>query len=220
MAFGFDPAQEPAYRYFTRLYTEAFRRLGYRFAYEVYPLARCTVLAEEGAVDGEPQRIWAYQEEHPQLLRVDASVLTNRTLVYGKVNPRVFQNWDDLKTEPGTLVYLTGAVHTQKTLADLGQPERLLAVGTAAQGLELVRTGRATFFIDIEARTSAVLFSPRFSGSGLKVLGVLETAGSYPYLNRKHADLVAPLAATLATLRKEGTAARILKEELPWLMTD
>ena len=103
MAFGGDPAQQPLYRFYERLYGEAFRRLGYQFAYQVYPSKRASVMANGGEVDGEPQRVRDYAVSYPNLIRVNEPSFTNRVLAFA-TNPDIrLDGWDSLRGTPSRL---------------------------------------------------------------------------------------------------------------------
>lgn len=135
MAFGYDPAQEPLYKFFELLYTEAFHRLGFKFAYTIFPLKRCSVTANDGKVDGEPQRVYNYGKDYPNLIRVDEVIFINRSMAFA-TNPAIrLDGWDSLKDTTYRVEYLRGALRPEQELPQRVKPELLSSITTDIQAL-------------------------------------------------------------------------------------
>jgi len=108
MAFFEAPEKEPLFKYAELLYTEAFRRLGFGFVYEVYPLKRCSAMADAGAVDGEPGRIRDYNQMYPNLIRVEEPVLTTVYLAFSTNAAMHLNGWDSLQDTTYRVDYRIG----------------------------------------------------------------------------------------------------------------
>ena len=81
-----DAAEGFGYRYSRLIYDEAFKRLGIPLEMAVYSLARRSAMIEQGAIDGEASRIYSYADAHPELVRVEESVM-NFTFSLFSTNP-------------------------------------------------------------------------------------------------------------------------------------
>jgi len=79
-----------------RVYAEAFRRLDLPLQWEVYPTKRLTVMLERGAVDGEAQRVAAYAQAHPTLVRVDESLTDGQFALFVAQPTPALQRLKDL----------------------------------------------------------------------------------------------------------------------------
>ncbi len=56
--------------YLEMLYTEAFKRLGYKFNHHAYPSKRSSQMTDSGLADGQLSRVFDYANKHPNVIRV------------------------------------------------------------------------------------------------------------------------------------------------------
>ena len=95
-------------RWITLIYTEVFKRLGMPLRVENYTLARRAVLVEEGLADGESGRIYAYGDSHPDMIRVEESVVDFGFSLY-TADPTVhLARLEDLRTTNYLVEYRRG----------------------------------------------------------------------------------------------------------------
>jgi hypothetical protein len=73
-------------KWFRRIYVEAFRRMDVPLKITVLPLARISSELDAGHLDGEMLRVLGYAAAHPELVRVEESVLEVGLVLYG-ANP-------------------------------------------------------------------------------------------------------------------------------------
>lgn len=220
MAFDEDPTTF-GIRWSLKIHTEAFRRLDIPLQPRFLPFARRAAMADEGAVDGDNARVFAYGSAHPNLIRVEEPVMTLGFGLYG-TNPRLhLERVQDLATADLLVEYRSGIVFCETSLKPWVSAERLTVVKSEDQGLRKLVTGRTDVYCDLDNVIWPLLVTPEFKESGrirkLMSIGELPT---YPYLHRKHAELVPRLAATLKQMKAEGLieAYRLqVERELGWL---
>ena len=217
MAFASDPATSPQFKFFELLYREAFARLGYEFDYQVLPMKRCSVMANAGKVDGEPQRIGNYAVTYDNLIRVEEPVFVTKVYAFARDPAIIITNWDSLTHTHYYVDYVIGALQTEQALLDRVPAPYLTGIKSVKQGLNRLNAGRSDIFIDLEVRAQPLLQSRAFKTSGIVIVGTLSSHHSYPFLHKRHRELAPKLAATLKQLKSEGVYQQILHETLPFI---
>lgn len=217
MAFAHKPSQEPQYLFYERIYTEAFKELGYRFRYKIFPSKRASLMANEGLVDGEPQRVFKYGTLYPNLIRVEEPIFTNRTLAFSTDPTILLDGLESLKDTDYRVDYQRGSVWSKEHLEPLVKPKNLTAVTNGTQGLQKVMYGRTDIYIGLEAWTLKLLDKEEFKESIISVAGVVGQNHSYPYLHKSHAEVARKLAKLLKEMKKNGRYKQILLEAMPFL---
>jgi len=214
MAFGHDPAKNSQYKFYELLYTEAFGRLGYEFSYIICPLKRCSYLSNSGRVDGEPQRIFNYNEKYPNLIRVEESINVTRIIAYANTPIYNIDSWGSFNKIPYRVEYVRGALDTQLQLEKQMSvnSEQLSAITTTYQGLQRLYKNRIDIFVELESRVSRFIRTTEFSESGITEIGVIDVHPSYPFLHKKHIELALTLEGALRKLKKEGIYKRLKAE--------
>ena len=214
MAFGGDPAQQPLFKFYERLYGEAFKRLGYQFAYQVYPSKRASVMANAGEVDGEPQRVRNYAVSFSNLIRVNEPSFTNRVLAFA-TNPAIqLDGWDSLRGTRYRVDYRLGSLVAEQELPSRVASPQLTGVPTVAQILKKLKFNRTDIYVDTEWTVLPVLQTAEFKDAGIVPVGVMSSNKSYPFVHKRHALLAPKLADVLRQMKKEGVYDLILKESL------
>lgn len=212
MAFGGDPAQQPLFRFYELLYSEAFKRLGFTFTYKVYPSKRSSVMANDGEVDGEPQRAGNYADTYPNMIRVDEPSFTNRVVAFATDPSIRLNSWDSLRDTPYRVDYRIGSLISEQELPRRVDPKLLTAVPTVEQILKKLKFQRTDIYVDMEWAVLPVLQSAEFKEAGIVRVGILSTNLSYPFVHKKHAALAPRLAVVLRQMKQEGVYDRLLKQ--------
>ena len=192
-------------RWVALIYTEAFRRLKIPVRLEYYTLARRTALVKAGIVDGEASRIYSYGNNRPDLVRVEESVIDFGFSLY-TANPSVrLQKIEDLRATDYFVEYRRGILICDNTLKQAVPANRISDVPTQQQGLKKLVAGRTDLYCDIDVYILQELQSPEFKGANVrKVISIGNAVPTFPYLNKKHADLAPRLAAVLKQMKAEG----------------
>jgi hypothetical protein len=200
------------FRYSSRVYTEAFRRLGIPVVIEVYPLARRAALVAEGYIDGEAARVFAYADSHPEVVRVEESIMDFRFSVF-TANPTLRAKGVADLPATAMVEFRRGIGVCENTFKNTIPPERLSTVVTTEQGIKKLLAGRTDAYCDIDTFFNEALHSGGMQDAG-KVRKLFEIASlpTYPYLYKKHASLAPRLAATMKKMKDEGLLERYRDE--------
>lgn len=200
------------YKWARLIYNEAFRRMGLQVELASINLARRAALAEEGAIDGEVARIHAFADAHPELIRVEESVMDFTFSIFS-ANPKL--NAKKLEELPaGALVeYRRGILMCESSLKKIVPPESLSSITTTEQGIKKLQASRTDAYCDIDLYVIEALQTPELRGAtGVRKLFDFASVPTYPYLYKKHAELAPRLAATLRQMKAEGLIAAYFRQ--------
>lgn len=197
-------------RWLRRIYGEAFKRLGVNMEVKAFPTVRLTVMLEQGMVDGEMARAFGYAAAHPNLVRVDESVIEVVFALFGTDASASLDRLEDLASGKAQVEYRRGVAVCENTLKPMISVEHLSDIATTLQGLNKLLAKRSDYFCDLDIAVLNTLYSPQFKDAGAirKVLGIGKPAPLFAYLHRKHVDLAPKLAATLKQMKTEGLIER------------
>lgn len=199
-------------RYGRLAYTEAFRRMGIPLAFEMYPLARRSAIIAEGLIDGEGSRVAAYADAHPELIRVEESIVDVKFSLFG-ANPTLHAKRIEELPANALVEYRRGILMCEKILKAAIPPARLSDIISTEQGLRKLLTGRSDVYCDIDPYVGDVLRGGTLQApENVRKLFEITSLPTYPYLARKHADLALRLAATLKEMKAEGLLDRYGRE--------
>lgn len=205
MAADGDPTTYGS-RWVALIYNEAFKRLGIPFRLEHYTLARRAALVEEGIADGETSRVHSYGNNRPNLVRVEESLIDLGFSLY-TANPALrLERIEDLRATNYLVEYRRGILICENAVKGAVPAERISDVLTQEQGLKKLIARRTDLYCDLDAYVLQELQSSEFKGATnvRKVISVGKAVPTYPYLNKKHAELAPRLAAVLKQMKAEG----------------
>jgi len=186
---------------------EVGRRMGVEFRILRLPAERALISANEGVIDGEVNRLAAIEKQYPNLLRVPEAIRVSHFSAFAR-DKSIRPTAEEIRKRPVGLVkgfkifekVVEGAPHV--TTTDDGE-----------QLLRLLSLGR----IDIALfnKTDGAIVAKKL---GLKNIIALEppllSADSFPFLHKRHAELVPKFAAALKAVKAEGLYDRWLKEKV------
>lgn len=200
------------YKWVRLVYAEAFRRLGIPLELVTHTLARRSALVEEGAIDGEAARIYAYADAHPELVRVEESVMDFTFSIFS-ANPNLRARTLEELPADALVEHRRGILLCENTLKKSISPERLSNVVNSEQGVKKLLAGRTDAYCDIDLYVREALNSRELRGvTSVRKLFDIASVPTYPYLYKKHAGLAPRLAATLKQMKAEGLLAAYLKQ--------
>lgn len=222
MAFGKDPKLDAQYSFYEHVYREAFRELGYRFTYKIFPSKRSSLNANRGIVDGEPQRVFSYGQKFTNLIRVEEPIFTNRTIAVSNMttpNHSALQvnGPESLEGKNLRVDYIRGSVWSKTHLEPIIPEAYLLAVASTEMGLTRLEAGRSDILVALEPQLLKLLSLPERKNSSLKPIGVLGQNDSYPYLHNRHKELAPKLAGIIRQMKADGRYNQYLKQHMPFL---
>ena len=188
-----------------RIYKEAFKRLGIPLETRFYPLARRAAMVDEGIIDGDAARVHAYGAAHPNLVRVEESVMDMSFALFTANSTLQLKRLEDLAASNLLAEYRRGILLCENTLKQFQPPERLSDVTSEQQGLKKLLAGRTDVYCEIESVVKQGLATPELAGAtGIRKLFEIGHLPTYPYFHKKRADLAQRLAAVLKQMKSEG----------------
>jgi hypothetical protein len=193
-----------AFSKLSAIYTEAFRRMGYGFKLINQPAERAIVDANEGAVDGEAARIVNIDKKtYPNLIRVPFSILTVIDVAYSTDHSIKVDGWQSLAGKPYRVGLLKGYKSVEQKLPLYVNETQIIRLSDPEQCMKMLLAKRLDLFIfsnEIEDST----FWQSGAYREVKCVGIVEKKLCYPWLHKRHQNLVRPLADTLKTMKSEG----------------
>jgi ABC-type amino acid transport substrate-binding protein len=217
-AFAIGTSQEAETflgRWQRRIFPELFRRLGMTVQFKVMPLQRLAIASEQGAVDGEVARIGSYASQHPELVRVDEPVYDIVWALFSIDTGLRLGSLNELAVQPLRVTYQRGIAICEQALKAVVPADRLLDVGTDAQGFNMLRAGRSDLHCTGDLTLPTLQVLPEFRGVDISHR-VLDISANplYPLVHKRHAGLAPRLAAALKQMKAEGLIERYRAEVL------
>jgi polar amino acid transport system substrate-binding protein len=195
-----------------RIYGEAFGRLGLPMRMATYPVQRIGMQLDQGAIDGDVARTSIYGEAHPELIRVEESVIDIVWGLYSANASLELKRLEDLPAMKLRAVYRRGVLYCERALKSVLPAEQVFDVTQDEQGLMMLMKGRADVFCSNDivdfAKLSRQNASELNGAAATRRVLVLDATPLYPYLLRKHAELAPRLAAVLKAMKDEGLIER------------
>lgn len=197
-------SDSPEGKWFTLVYTEAFHRLGWNLVYEQYPSIRCSILANNGVVDGEMERVYSFNTAYPNLIRVEEPLQTIKFVAFTTDSTLTLDGWESLKGRSGLINYRRGLKLCEEILPTVVKPGKLEAVNATENGLRKLFAGRIDLYVDIETVVAQALTAEEFAQASIYQAGVLQQVTTHPFLHKKHQERAPALAEVLKAMKEEG----------------
>jgi len=187
-----------------RIAHEAFARLGHSAEVEILPPARAIETVNKGEADGDMQRIPGLEAEFPNLVMVPEPVNTYEFTGFMAADsaPNDISRLRDLSGR--TVSYLHGWKFYE---LNLPPGANAIVVNRPVQMFELIRSGRVE--IALFSRWSAHYWARKLNMKIRVLAPPFKSLDMYIYLNRRHRGLVADLADTLRTMKRDGSYQKI-----------
>ncbi len=196
-------------------YTEAFKRLGYGFDYNIYPSKRGLIESNSGRVDGEAFRVKfgeRIQKQFPNLIRVSEPISEVTYAAYAKTPAFFLKGWESLNGKDLLVGYIRGANIAEMNLPTyLGEQNRI-GITDLRQGINMLASGRIDLLLSFDQPMESALRHEEFRGLDINRAGNIDRLSVYPYLHKKHAALVPKLAVVLRAMKEDGTFDRLRKQ--------
>ena len=191
-----------------RIMTEAFRRMGISLKIVNLPSERAHVNANDGIDDGNFARVEGLDKRYPNLIRVAEEITTFEFVAFSGKTLVTTTGWDTLKP------YHVGIITGWKILEDnITGVRSLTKVRDEKLLFSLLLAGKADLVVYDRMQGKVVI--KQLAAKGIKALKPpLAVKGMYPYLHKRHADLVPRLEQTLRGMKDDGTVKRITRETL------
>lgn len=207
---SFAPAESSLYtRLFDRLYTEAFKRLGYTFKFKIVPVVRASVEANQGITDGEPGRLFDHGDKYSNLIRVPEPVVTVTFAAYATRPDIKVESWESIKKAGYRVDVMRGLSFIKESGLD---PRNVSELNDRSQAYPRLLSSRADVYVDVAFDFTPLMRSPQYKNSTIREVGVLSKREAYGFLHKKHKDLVPRLAEIFRQMKKEGLIEQYERE--------
>ena len=209
---GTRKTTSPDVSFLIHIYTEAFKRIGKTLAYQYNPAKRATFYAISGKTDGELARVYNYNDDFPELIRVDEPLATIRFSAF-TTSPQIKLNgWESLSGTPYRVEYIRGERLCEKNLTAFVNPGHLSTVSDWLHALKKLAAGRTDVVVSVEGSMLKALSMPGFRGSGIHLAGVMEQQTVHAFFHEKYKDLSPQLSNALKDMKQEGAFEKILRQ--------
>ncbi|MBT3361631.1 MAG: transporter substrate-binding domain-containing protein [Rhodospirillales bacterium] len=194
--------------YFDRVYFELFRRMGLTPIRRKTGAERSMINLNTGIDDVTTPRVKGLSRVYPNIIQVPEKVIDIDFVAFTAGLEFAATDWSSLRP------YNVGIITGWKILEiNVTETRSLVKVDDARQLFLLLAKGRADTVI--YEKWQGLSMARQLGISNIKVLGPpLATRAMYPYVHAGRQNLVADMAATLKTMKADGTFKQILGRTL------
>lgn len=191
-----------------RIMTEAFRRLRINLKIVKLPSERALVNANNGVDDGNFARVEGMEKLYPNLIRVSEDITSFEFVAFSKKASFSTTSWETLKP------YHVGIITGWKILeSNILGGKSLTKVKDENILFPLLTNDKVDLVV--YDRLQGKVFLQQYAADDIKALKPpLAVKKMYPYLHKRHADLVPRLEQTLRGMKHDGSFNRITRETL------
>lgn len=192
-----------------RVLTEAFRRLGMQLKIVRLPSERALQNANDGIDDGNFARVAGLIKIYPNLIQVPESIVQFEFIAFSKKHKFQTIGWESVR--PYNVGIITGWKILEKNI-------------TGTKTLTKTKNSSMLFNLLLADRVDIIVYDKKQGQLVLQELHALKdvhlleppfaVTQGYPYLHKKHENLVQPLADTLKNMKTDGTYQKIVTEVL------
>lgn len=201
---------KPIQQWFIKLYTEALSRMNITLLYRVLPPKRASSYSDRGILDGELSRVFDYNTEHPNLIRVEEHHLLSVFSAFATDPTITLSGWQSLKNTNYNVDYRLGIKKISENLTTIILSERLSETHSIQSGVLKLLAERTDVFIDSEDGVFDYLKTEEFqrmsqeSGVAIHKVGIMQSVTSHFWLHKKHRDLTPRLSVILRDMKRDG----------------
>ncbi len=198
-----DTTEGPSFSYYRNLYERAFDNIGYDFSIVSEPDMRALTMAATGQSDGICVRPSAYMEQFgiADLIKVKVLIAEADMQIWSHNKDLLITRQTPLSSIGRVASFRRGNYWAKQYLAD---QEGIIHfdVTTSSTGLKLLAAQRIDFFIGFEPIIGSILSDELLEGK-IYAVGTLHRVKLYPYLHKKHSNLIPALELQLKELLKQ-----------------
>lgn len=203
---GGKSLESPSTQFLLKLYSEAFKRIGYQFSYEEMPNNRASILSDEGKkYAGELSRVSNYDSKHPQMKKLEMPHYSVEFLAISAKYPRFkLAGWDSLTGKNLKIVYRRGTKIIEDNLPQRVSDKNIIAISETEQGLKLVETGRVDLFLEGSVNVARFFETTHYKASDLYFAGVMQKLDIHMFIHENYRAVIPKLNAVLKDMKEEG----------------
>jgi len=174
------------------------------FEIKFFPSKRAAVMLDRGQIDGNTSRVYSFGETYKNVIRVNSPIVWSKFIAY-TTNPAIrLDGWDSLKNTGYRIEYQLGCQYCEDKLSPFIPSDDISMIGHWSQSLKKLRANRIDVFVGVEADILPALESDEYKKFGIVEAGIMEKVNGYPYVHKKHKNLVPELESIFNEMIKEG----------------
>ncbi|MFP4375929.1 MAG: substrate-binding periplasmic protein [Spirochaetales bacterium] len=183
-----------------RILEEAFARAGHEVSFAMLPAERALRDADSGVADGVVARIDGLDDSYRNLVRIPVSIIESWDFVaFTRPHVSDIRQWSDLSNH--NVVFVRGWKIIEQNIP---AARSVVTVSSTELAFRMLARGRAD--VVVSARLDGVVMARQLGFEDLKVHEPpLASLSLYPYIHRRHEELVPALAQALGDMKADGT---------------
>ncbi len=195
-------------------FKEVSKRSGVNISIIELPKKRALVEANMGHYDGTAMRVINLEKDYPNLMRVKSSIFSVQHVLFSskKGTFESVNNFHDLAdyiVKNNFIVgYLNGSKKAKDELSQIPLSNKI-ALGGPIQAFDLLKASRINAYLAGPGMTNRDIFNKQYNGTKIQEVGVFATFPLYPYLHKKHKELVPLIEEPIKAMIKDGSLSRI-----------
>ena len=195
-------------------FKEVSKRSGINISITELPKKRALVEANMGNYDGTAMRVINLEKDYPSLVRVKSSVFSVQHVLFSSQKGTFeavhnFHNLAEYVVKNNFKVgYLNGSKKAKDELSQLPLNNKI-ALGGPIQAFDLLKANRINAYLAGPGMTNRDVFNKHYKGTEIQEVGVFAKFPLYPYLHKKHKELIPLLEQTLKAMIEDGSLNRI-----------
>jgi len=205
------PPDSSWYKFWDLVYSEMFKRLNVQLQIKYFPMQRASVEAGIGRVDGEALRIYSYVDIHPNLVRVEEDLISEKIFAYVNRSSEIreLNGWDSLLNTTYRVNHIRGSKICRDNLSRVVYKENLSTITNAIQGLKKLSANRIDVYIASEPSVVSYIYNPQYDLYGkIRKAGLMESIKLYMYVHKRHKAFAPQFEKIIKNLKAEGLVAQ------------
>jgi len=201
------PPESSWYKFWDLVYSEMFKRLDVKLKIKYFPMKRASIEADTGRVDGEALRIYSYANLHPNLVRVEEQLVSEKINAYVAKSSEIqeLKEWNSFKNTTYEVNYIRGSKICEDNLTKVVDKENLSTITTAIQGLGKLARNRIDVYVASEPSVINYLNDPKYGlQSKIRKAGLMGEISLYMYVHKRYRASTPRFAEIIKRLKTEG----------------
>ncbi|USD67542.1 transporter substrate-binding domain-containing protein [Vibrio sp. SCSIO 43136] len=199
-------------QWLSKVYHDLYNRLGVRVQVIDLSEVRASKDADSGKIDGQFGRVFDYQQNHPNQIRIDVPIyqVTFEAYTHKNSGIRLEGGWQSLDNEAIRVDYRRGVINAEENLSN-DHAYTLQSVTNIVEGFQKLSTHSSDLFIHANIGAFPYLASKPFKNIIISA-GVMDVQPMYHYISQNQKALAPKIEQTLSEMINDGTVLKYCTE--------
>lgn len=200
------PEGDPYHSWLTSIYKEVFKHTECELVIKTLPIARASIMANSGSIDGEVARIYDYGETYTNLIRVDVPIIYMKVGVFTNLKDNInYRKWSDLNNSEYEIIYPRGLKIVENNVVNIKTLKSISTVRSADIGLKAITKNRKDLYIDdVTGVLSSLINMDINTQNSIRLVGILERVPLFMYVHKNHKDKIEQFKIAIQTVNDVG----------------